>query len=57
MRAYGLLSKDNFVEKNALELKGEYVGETNVKVREVIEEAKGGCLFLDGASFGVCHML
>ena len=57
MRAYGLLSKDNFVEKNALELKGEYVGETNVKVREVIEEAKGGCLFLDGASFDVSHML
>merc|ERR1719261_1103697 len=49
LRAYGVLSKDTFVEKNALELKGEYVGQTGPKVKAAIQEAMGGCLFLDEA--------
>ena len=47
--AHGILSKDNMVERNGLELKGEYVGETAPKVKEAIAEAMGGCLFIDEA--------
>ena len=36
MFTYGLLTKDHFVEKNALELKGEHVGETPRRVMEAI---------------------
>merc|ERR1712166_469788 len=47
--AYGILSRNNFVEKNGLELKGRYVGETAPKVQKAVNEAMGGCLFLDEA--------
>ena len=36
-------------EKNALELKGEYVGSTAPIVKQCFQEAKGGTLFLDEA--------
>jgi SpoVK/Ycf46/Vps4 family AAA+-type ATPase/DNA-binding beta-propeller fold protein YncE len=49
LRAYGILSKDVFIEKNGLELKGQYVGDTGPKVIDAVAEAKGGCLFLDEA--------
>ena len=48
-RAYGVLSKDVFVEHNGLELKGEYVGQTAPKVQAMFKAAMGGCLFLDEA--------
>ena len=47
MYAHGILQNNAFVERNALELKGQYVGDTAPKVKETIAEAMGGCLFLD----------
>ena len=47
MYAHGILRKNAFVERNALELKGQYVGDTAPKVKDTIAEAMGGCLFLD----------
>jgi SpoVK/Ycf46/Vps4 family AAA+-type ATPase len=49
MHAYGLLPRDAFVEKNALELKGAYLGQTAPKVKDAFESAMGGVLFLDEA--------
>lgn len=49
LRAYGVLKKDRFVECNALELKGEFVGHTAPKVIGTIRSALGGALFLDEA--------
>merc|ERR1711904_390300 len=49
LRALGILKKDSFVEQNALELKGEYLGPTAANVRDVGQKARGGCLFLDEA--------
>ena len=47
-KAHGILDGE-FVEKNALELKGEYVGSTTPMVKACFQEAKGGTLFLDEA--------
>ena len=47
--AHGILPRDQFVEKNALELKGAFLGQTAPTVREVCASADGGCLFLDEA--------
>merc|ERR1719191_853547 len=49
LRAYGVLTKDVFIERNVLELKGQYCGQTAPKVKEMFEMARGGCLFLDEA--------
>ena len=49
LRAYGLLRKDVFVERNALELKGTHVGWTCPQVKEMVQAALGGALFLDEA--------
>ena len=38
-----------FVELNGLELMGQYVGSTTPLVKEAIQDAIGGCLFLDEA--------
>lgn len=38
-----------FVERNALQLKGQYVGQTSPKVTNAFSAAKGGTLFLDEA--------
>ena len=48
LKAHGVLTGE-FVEKNALELKGEYVGSTAPMVKACFAEAKGGTLFLDEA--------
>jgi len=47
-KAHGILSGE-FVEKNALELKGEYDGQTAPMVKACFEEARNGTLFLDEA--------
>ena len=44
---HGVLREDTFVEKNALELKGAYVGHTTPNVLNAVAAAKGGTLFLD----------
>jgi len=49
LRAHGVLKKDVFIERNALELKGEYCGQTAPKIKEIFRMALGGCLFLDEA--------
>jgi hypothetical protein len=49
LHAYGILPRDVFVEKNALELKGQYLGQTAPRVKDAVAEAMGGCLFLDEA--------
>ena len=49
LHAYGVLKKNVFIEANALELKGEYIGQTAPKVQGMIRSAMGGCLFLDEA--------
>merc|ERR1712166_939998 len=48
LKAHGVLTGE-FVEKNALELKGGYVGSTTPMVKACFQEAKGGVLFLDEA--------
>merc|ERR1719420_2097952 len=47
--AHGVLKKDVFIERNALELKGKYCGHTAPKIKEIFQMAVGGCLFLDEA--------
>lgn len=49
LRAYGVLTRDSFVEINGLDLKGEYVGSTAPKVQSFFQRAMGGCLFIDEA--------
>merc|ERR1712072_1436974 len=49
LRAHGVLTKDVFIERNALELKGQYCGQTAPKIKEMFQMAMGGCLFLDEA--------
>lgn len=45
----GLLSKGHFVEVSRTDLIAGYQGQTALKVKEVIERAKGGVLFIDEA--------
>ncbi|TCS72774.1 ATPase family protein associated with various cellular activities (AAA) [Muricomes intestini] len=45
----GLLSKGNFVEVSRTDLIAGYQGQTALKVKSVIEKAKGGVLFIDEA--------
>lgn len=47
--AMGLLSKGNFVEVDRSGLVGEYLGQTAVKVQQVVKKALGGVLFIDEA--------
>lgn len=45
----GLLSKGHFIEVSRTDLIAGYQGQTALKVRDVIEKAKGGVLFIDEA--------
>lgn len=48
-RALGVLSKGHLIETDRSGLVAEYVGQTAVKVQEVVSKALGGILFIDEA--------
>lgn len=48
-RQIGLLTKGHFIEVSRTDLIAGYQGQTALKVKKVIEQAKGGVLFIDEA--------
>lgn len=48
-RDLGILAKGHLVERDRSGLVGGFVGQTALKVRDVVDEARGGVLFIDEA--------
>lgn len=48
-KAIGLLSKGHFIEASRTDLIAEYQGQTAIKVKRLINRARGGVLFIDEA--------
>jgi SpoVK/Ycf46/Vps4 family AAA+-type ATPase len=48
-KSIGLLSKGHFIEASRTDLIAEYQGQTAIKVKRLINKAKGGVLFIDEA--------
>lgn len=48
-KSLGLLSKGHFIEAGRTDLIAEYQGQTAIKVKKLINRAKGGVLFIDEA--------
>jgi stage V sporulation protein K len=48
-KAIGLLSKGHFIEASRTDLIAEYQGQTAIKVKRLVNRAKGGVLFIDEA--------
>ena len=48
-RELGILSKGTFIETDRSGLVAGYVGQTALKVHELVEQAVGGILFIDEA--------
>lgn len=51
----GLLSKGHTVETCRIDLVGEFIGHTESRMKEVLEQARGGVLFIDEAYTLVSH--
>jgi SpoVK/Ycf46/Vps4 family AAA+-type ATPase len=49
LHSFGLLPTDKLVETSALDLTGEFVGQSKSKMQEKMDEARGGVLFIDEA--------
>ena len=48
-RDIGYLSKGHLIEIDRSDLIGEYVGQTSIKTKRILEQARGGVLFIDEA--------
>lgn len=48
-KAIGLLSKGQFIEASRTDLIAEYQGQTAIKVKRLVNKARGGVLFIDEA--------
>ena len=46
---YGLIKENKVIEVSRKDLVGEHIGQTAIKTQEIIEEARGGILFVDEA--------
>ena len=44
-----MLPRDTLVERNGLQLKGQFVGQTSPTVTQAVHDAMGGTLFIDEA--------
>lgn len=49
LAAVGALPKGQFIETNPSELIGQYIGDTEKNVRDIVDKAMGGILFIDEA--------
>ncbi len=49
LHSFGLLPTCHLVETSALDLTGEFVGQSKSKMQEKMDEARGGVLFIDEA--------